>query len=147
MTKLAGGQPAIRQSSAEALAELADLALVRRLQALVEDERTDSALRQIALWALGHSGQKAAVVVLLDQLSNPEEMLRQSAADALAELTGLAYGIDVAGWRGWWKQHQDMSNEALARRAPGLQNQSSTAVRGRARTIEIANCFAPPTAL
>ena len=111
MTKLAGGQPAIRQASAEALAELADIALVRRLQALVEDERTDSALRQIALWALGHSGQKGAVVVLLDQLSNPNESLRQSAADALAELTGLAYGVNVAGWRGWWKQHQDMTNE------------------------------------
>jgi HEAT repeat protein len=111
MTKLSGGQPAIRQASAETLAELADLALMRRLQALIEDERTDAALRQISLWALGHSGQKAAVVVLLDQLSNPNEALRQSAADALAELTGLAYGIDVAGWRRWWKQHQDMTNE------------------------------------
>jgi HEAT repeat protein len=111
MTKLAGGQPAIRQASAEAIAELADIALVRRLQALVEDDRTDSALRQIALWALGHSGQKGAVVVLLDQLSNPDEGLRQSAADALSELTGLAYGLNVAGWRGWWKQHQDMTNE------------------------------------
>ena len=111
MTKLAGGQPAIRQASAEAIAELADIGLVRRLQALVEDDRTDSALRQIALWALGHSGQKGAVVVLLDQLSNPDEGLRQSAADALSELTGLAYGLNVAGWRGWWKQHQDMTNE------------------------------------
>src|SRR3954454_20529301 len=37
MTKLAGGQPAIRQASAEALAELADIALVRRLQSLIED--------------------------------------------------------------------------------------------------------------
>ena len=111
MTKLAGGQPAIRQASAEAIAELADITLVRRLQALVEDDRTDSALRQISLWALGHSGQKGAVVVLLDQLSNPDESLRQSAADALSELTGLAYGLNVAGWRGWWKQHQDMTNE------------------------------------
>jgi HEAT repeat protein len=111
MSKLAGGQPAIRQASAEAIAELADLAIVRRLQALVEDERTDASLRQIALWALGHSGQKAAVVVLLDQLSNPSELLRQAAADALTELTGLAYGIDMIGWRGWWKLHQDMTNE------------------------------------
>lgn len=111
MSKLAGGQPAIRQASAEAIAELADLALVRRLQALAEDERADAALRQISLWALGHSGQKAAVVVLLDQLSNPNESMRQAAADALTELTGLAYGIDVVGWRGWWKQHQDMTNE------------------------------------
>ncbi len=111
MTKLTAGQPAIRQASAEALSELADIALVRRLQALIEDERTDAALRQIALWALGHSGQKAAVVVLLDQLSNQNESLRQSAADALTELTGLSYGTDVARWRGWWKQHQDMTNE------------------------------------
>ena len=79
--------------------------------ALAEDDRTDSALRQIALWALGHSGQKAAVVVLLDQLSNPSESLRQAAADALTELTGLAYGIDVVGWRRLWKQHQDMNND------------------------------------
>ena len=60
---------------------------------------------------LGRSGRKPAAVVLLDQLSGENDALRRAAADALADLTGQAYGNDVALWRGWWERHKEMTAE------------------------------------
>jgi HEAT repeat protein len=68
-------------------------------------------VRQEALWAIGQRGQKAAIAVVLAQLSSPEETLRRTAADLLTEQTGLAYGLDVARWKAWWQARKDLSNE------------------------------------
>jgi HEAT repeat protein len=111
LAALTGGQPAIRQSTAETLAELADPKIILRLQGLVEDSKVELAVRQAAVWALGRSGRRAAAVVLLDQLSSNEEAIRQSAAEALAELTGRDYQLDINRWRMWWQRHKDISDE------------------------------------
>src|SRR5262249_56809268 len=101
---LTSSQALVRQAAARALAETADARVVLRLQALVEDPKVDSAVRQAALWSLGHSGRKSAVLVLLDQLSNDDEALRQHAAAALEALTGLSYGTAVARSPSWWQR-------------------------------------------
>lgn len=108
---LSGDRPVVRQAAAETLAVIADADLILRLQGLAEDDKTDVAVRQAAVWSLGQSGRKSAAIVLLDQLSSPEKALRQSAADALATLTGQACGTDAAAWRAWWEGHKDLSNE------------------------------------
>jgi HEAT repeat protein len=108
---LAGGPPALRPVVAEALGVLADARLILRLQTLAEDAKADPAARQAAVSALGRSSRKGALVVLLDQLSSSDETVRQAAADALAELTGQPYGLDVARWRAWWEPHKDLSDE------------------------------------
>src|SRR5260370_29116086 len=79
LAALGSGQPAIRQSPALALAELSDPQVVRHLQALVQDARTESAIRRAAVSALGHSGSRSAVGVLLDLLKSEEERRRQAA--------------------------------------------------------------------
>jgi HEAT repeat protein len=104
-------QTSIRQSAAETLGELADAALIPRIQAIVEDRRSDPLGRQAAIVALGRSGRKSAVPALLTQLSSQDDALRRSAADALAELTGESYGLNVVRWRGWWEVHKDFSEE------------------------------------
>src|SRR5262249_29987093 len=71
---LLNGQAATRQAAAEALAELAEPKVLIRLQALIEDGRADMAARQLALWVLGRSGRKSAVIILLDQLSSDSEV-------------------------------------------------------------------------
>lgn len=108
---LKSGHPTLCQSATETLAELADDGIVLRLQALAEDNKADSTARQLALWTLGQSGHKSAVIVLLDQLSSNEEVYRQAAAEALASLTGQGFGLDLARWREWWDRHKDLSNE------------------------------------
>jgi HEAT repeat protein len=108
---LAKGRPVIRQAAAEALAAMAGQELVLRLRGLAEDMEADLSLRRAALWVLGHCGQRGAAVILLNQLSNKEEMIRQAAAEALTDLTGCAYGTDLVKWRMWWQQHQDMTAE------------------------------------
>jgi len=127
LAALSSGNATIRQSAARALAGLADGAIILRLQALVEDTKADAAVRQTATWTLGRCGHRSALVALLDQLSNPDESLRQAAADALAELTGQQFGLDLTRWRAWWACRKDMSNDQwLAER---LSYQSSRARR------------------
>ena len=111
LAALAGGQPDVRQAAAATLAELGDVQILRRLQALVEDPKAEWAVRQAAVFALGQSGRREAVVILLDQLSSEEEKLRQAASDALLDATGQTYGLDVARWRSWWELHKGTSNE------------------------------------
>ncbi len=111
LAALAGDHPALRRATAETLAALADARVVPRLQEIVEDPKTDLAIRQTALWALGRSGLKSAAAVLVNQLSSDQEPLRLAAADALMELSGLPYGADAARWRAWWARQKDLSNE------------------------------------
>jgi HEAT repeat protein len=108
---LIGGRPPVRHAAAHALAETADPNLMLRLQGLLEDTHAELAVRQEALWAIGQRGPKAAIAIVIEQLSSPEETLRRTAADALAEQTGLPYGLDVARWKAWWQTRKDLSNE------------------------------------
>jgi HEAT repeat protein len=108
---LLGGRPVVRHAAAGALAETADPAVMLRLQTLIEDARTELAIRQEALWVIGKSGRKSTAIFLLEQLASPEENLRRTAADALTEQTGLNYGLDIARWRSWWEKHKDRSDQ------------------------------------
>jgi HEAT repeat protein len=110
-TALLGGSPTLRQAAAAALAELADAPTILRLQAIAEDARLELPVRQTALWTLGRSGRQAAAKVLLDQLSATEEVLRHDAAAALADLTGLNYGLEIGRWRDWWQRHENLPEE------------------------------------
>ena len=111
LAALDGNRPGVRQAAAEALAALADPALVRRLRAAAADPGADPGARQAALWALGRSGRKQAAAALLEQLTGANEALRRAAADALADLSGRDYGLDAARWRAWWERHKDLSDE------------------------------------
>jgi HEAT repeat protein len=111
LNALNSGQIEVQRAAAVTLAEVADVGIVRRLQGIVEDMRADWTVRQAAVWALGRSGRRQAVVVLLDQLSNTDERVRQGAAHALGKMTGLDYGADVARWRNWWNAHKNTTNE------------------------------------
>jgi HEAT repeat protein len=111
LAALGGGLPAIRQSAAFTLAELSNPQVLQHLQGLVEDARTEWVMRRAAITALGRSNSRSAVPVLLDLLDGQEERLRKAAAEALAELTGQAYGGDSRRWRAWWEEHKELSNE------------------------------------
>src|SRR5262249_47769984 len=128
LSALARGRPAVRQTAADTLAELADARVLDRLRALIEDSRRDLAVRQAAVSALGRSGRKASAGILIDQLGG-DEGLRRAAAEALTDLSGQTYGTDMARWRAWWERHKDLSNECWLEVRLGYQ-------AGRARRLE-----------
>jgi HEAT repeat protein len=111
LAALIAGTSAVRLAAAQTLAVTADTAILDRLQTIVEDPRFDSPVRQQALQAIGWTGKKAAVAVLIDQLACPDEGVQRTAAALLAELTGLPYGLDLARWRTWWQQQKDRPAE------------------------------------
>jgi HEAT repeat protein len=129
LNALASNQPVIRQSSAQSLAELADPRVLGRLQALVEDTKTEMAVRQLAVWTLGQSGRREAAAMLVNLLGSAEGTLRQAAAMALADLTGLPHTNDVAWWQNWWARHKELSSAAWLEERLGYQT-------ARARRLE-----------
>jgi HEAT repeat protein len=55
----------------------------------------------MACYALGALGDKRAVPILIERLSDKD--LQNSALQALQELTGERLGNDPAAWVKWWK--------------------------------------------
>ncbi|MCS6978341.1 MAG: HEAT repeat domain-containing protein [Gemmatales bacterium] len=102
-------QPALRLAAAEALARSDSVLVLHRLLGIAEDPQAGVAARQAATVALGKSGQKNAVPALLSLLSSDTPAMRQAAASALEELTGLDYGTNAAAWQEWWSLHKDLS--------------------------------------
>ena len=140
-TALTGARAAVRQESAETIASLADEKIILRLQALTENAKVDLEVRQAVVWALGRSGRKAAVVVLLDLLSSPHKVMRESAAEALRDLTGQGHGTDAALWRVWWNGHKDVSNEGWLEARLAYQAARSRRLKGAGALVhKSSNC-------
>lgn len=130
LAALAAPTPAVRQAAGEALAALAATDLILRLRAVAESGRAEPAVRLAAVAALGRSGRQPAAAVLLDQLSDENPAVRRAAADALAELTGEPYGLDLAKWRRWWEAHKDVSEEQWLRERLAYQAARSARLAG-----------------
>jgi HEAT repeat protein len=124
------GQPSTRQTAALTLAELADAKVVRHLKALLDDAGTESAIRQAVVSALGRSGSRPAAQLLLDQLSSDDGRVREAAAQALGELTGQNYGLDIGRWRTWWETHKELANESWLEERLGYQSSRARRLEG-----------------
>src|SRR5207248_7678061 len=68
------------------------------------------AVSMSVLCELGRSRRKDADALLIEQLDEGE-VVRRTAADALADLTGMSFGTDRERWRGWWTQNKDVGGE------------------------------------
>jgi HEAT repeat protein len=121
---LSSEQAAIRQSAIDALARMDYRLVVRPLVAIAEDATASMTARQAATTALARTQQRAAIAPLLSLLSSEAPPVREAAAAALEELTGLNYGLDVNRWQQWWQQHKDVTDEEwLAARNAALSDQ------------------------
>src|SRR5262249_38251639 len=130
LAALPSNRPGVRQAAAEALAVLTDPQLVGHLQAVVEDARADSVVRQAALWTLGRCGRREAAAVLLEQLGSDQEALRRTAAEALSDLSGQNLGTDPVAWRAWWDRHRELSAERWLEQRLAYQSSRARRLEG-----------------
>jgi HEAT repeat protein len=142
VSALGSSQASIRQSAAETLGELADSGIILRIQSILENSKSEAVAKQAAIVALGRTGQKLAVPVLLVMLSTPDDILRRSTADALAELTGQPYGLDIVRWQSWWERHKDLPEdrwlaERLAYQASRTHRLEGELERARAQIVNL----------
>jgi HEAT repeat protein len=103
-------QANLRSAAAETLARLDGPGLIQKLHGLAEEPTAGVPARQAAIAALGKTGHKAAVPALLSLLTSDLPALRQAAAAALEELTGLDHGSNIAAWQAWWSRHKDLDD-------------------------------------
>jgi HEAT repeat protein len=134
---LASGSPLVRRSAAESLAALSSPDLIRKLRAIAEDMRADVVQRQTAVLALARNGRRSALIALLDLLSSNSDAVRQSAAAALADLTGEANGLDLEKWRKWWDQHKSQNDERWLEERLAFQSARSSRLEGELERARI----------
>lgn len=127
---LTGPRLNLRQAAAEALAAVADTALVDRLAKRLREPKLELALRQTYLWVLSRSRLQAAVPVLIEQLDSDVPAVRHAATDGLIEISGLFHGFDREQWKTWWQQVRHLSREDWLQQS--LSYQSS-----RTRRLEV----------
>lgn len=137
---LLGGERAVNDEAARALARFGDNAPVRgRLTAFALDANQPASLRIGVIRALGEVVKPDVVDALIALLTDPKQGLavQNAAADALARLTGdSTNGRDGALWKAWQARHVNMKEidwweEMLAAR----DNRRTQEERGQAEFI------------
>ncbi len=132
---LSSNKQGIRQAASQALSVLAEPKVVGSLAKMLEDPASDASVCQAAAYTLGASGRKQAMPPLIKALTSESDRVRQSASDALTDLTGQKLGTDVERWSQWWAMTKDLPPERwledrlsfqLARRAR-LENELESA--------------------
>ena len=108
---LASSKVAIRQGASQALSVLSEPRIIDKLAGILGDPANDSAVAQMAAYTLGASGRKLAVAPLLKALTSDSDRTRQSANEALSDLTGQRLGPDADRWTAWWQTCKDLDNE------------------------------------
>lgn len=139
---LSSARPKVREAAGETLAVLANADILKRLKALAEDAQADLQARREALWALGRSGLKAAAEILLEQMVNPDEVIRRAASEGLADLSGHNWKLDLPRWRSWWESHKNLSNdiwleERLAYQASRARRVEGDLARAKAQLVQL----------
>ncbi len=111
LAALSSTRPGVRQTVAQTLATVGPASIIPELGRKLQDSRTDPGLRQTIVWILGRSGRKEAVPLLLQQLESNEEAMQRAAYDALADLSGLTFGLTRHQWQTWWQTQKDLTQE------------------------------------
>ncbi len=99
---LAEGNPEMREEAAAQLGALGDAKAIPALLRAVREDTTR--VRVKAIRSLGMLKAAEAVEPLIAALAEPGTRVQDAAAEALAAMTGQAFGTDQKAWRAWWEQ-------------------------------------------
>jgi HEAT repeat protein len=101
LAKMADSQlGGVEQAQLDASGIVTD-ALLDRWLALLTSDRPEA--RERAARLLGKTGSQRAVEPLVGALEDEAEPVRTAAAEALQQITGQNFGVEVAKWRAWLK--------------------------------------------
>ena len=130
---LSGPQAELRPSAARALMTYKNHGVFERLLTMAAQTDTDKSVRLVLVLALQELLDKRAVDTLIQLLEDRDEDIRNAAAVALTELTGIrAFGADAGQWKQWWRRNKDKPPEVwlsdladrLARARTDLEGQN-----------------------
>lgn len=116
VARLRDADPGIRFEAVDKLVSSKNSAVREPLLAMVKD--ADLFVRRLTVEGLQYFRHAQTVVVLLDALMDPEEIVRHTAHASLQALTGEKIAFDAAGsreqraqeqrrWREWWDKNKD----------------------------------------
>lgn len=97
-------EPDVRAAMALAFGKLRDARALPALLSAVND--SDEIVRANVLYALSSFYTPAVIDALISGLDDPVQRVREAAAEALVELTGLELGADKQQWLAWWRAQQ-----------------------------------------
>ena len=117
LLRLLGQDAVLTEASAMALATFKNNGAVRdRLIGFVENLNNELLSRRAVVRALGRLVDKVAADKLIALLNKRDEnpRIRDAAAEALEQMTGLSYGADPQRWNQWWSSAGNLSDEDWA---------------------------------
>jgi len=105
---LASDDAEVRRAAAGAFsAYQGDATVLAGLKEIAAGAASGTDARLAAVDALAHLLDKRAIALLVELTAAPQQAVATAAADALAEMTGLADMPPTASaWAHWWEQHQ-----------------------------------------
>ena len=133
LAMLTGAEPAVRTAAARALVTYKNHGVTERLIALATDRKADKAVRLVTITGLQRVLDKQAVDALVSLVGERDTVIRNAAAEALANLTSIrAFGADPSKWRRWWLRNKNRPAtewladlaESLAREAARLEEEN-----------------------
>jgi len=108
LAMLTGDDAEVRPAAATALAIYKDESVVEKLVAIASDRKRDRAVRIDTIAALQSALDKRTVDALVRLLDDREAMIRDAAADALANLTNIkAFRTNRSLAKQWWARNRD----------------------------------------
>ncbi len=108
MAMLRGDEPAVRLPAARALLTYKNHSVIGRLMAMTLDGETDGEIRLVLIETLGSLLDKEVVDTLVQLMDDPDSVIRDASAEALARLTNIrAFGADPVQWKTWWARNKD----------------------------------------
>jgi len=114
MNQFAQQTPDVRAAIALALGKLRDARALPTLLTAAQDD--DEIVRANGLYALSSFYTPVVIDTLINSLDDPVQRVREAAAEALNQLTGLKLGPVKQNWLSWWEtQKQAMQKEGKSK--------------------------------
>jgi HEAT repeat protein len=101
---LTGTDPAVRAPAARALVLYRGAGVTEKLVAVACDAKWERQVRLVAVGSLRNVLTRRSIDALVELLDDPDASIRDAAAEALAEMTGLKpSAADAQPWKAWWQ--------------------------------------------
>lgn len=114
MDQFAQQEPDVKAAIALALGKLRDARALPTLLTAAQDD--DEIVRANGLYALSSFYTPVVIDTLINSLDDPVQRVREAAAEALNQLTGLKLGPVKQDWLSWWEtQKQAMQKQGKSK--------------------------------
>lgn len=104
----------VRNAVVSALISYRDHDLPTKLHVVAANMQNTQPTRLAAVTVLGQLADRDSIETLIALIETPDDQVRQSALNALGQLTGVNFGFDSVQWQRWWQANRNRKPQEWA---------------------------------